>query len=71
MTNYESYDNMFSETKITNKIGGKNMKKVWIVVTSFNDIPKILGVYSTKEKAEKIAYTQKFWCNVIEKEIDK
>ena len=71
MTNYVSYDNMISETKIANKIGGKNMKKVWIVVTSFNDIPKILGVYSTKEKAEKIAYTQKFWCNVIEKEIDK
>ncbi len=46
------------------------MKKVWLVVTSFNDIPKILGVYSTKEKAEKIAYVQKFWCNVIEKEVE-
>ena len=33
------------------------MKKVWLVVTSFNDIPRVLGVYSTKEKAEKIAYT--------------
>ena len=45
-------------------------KKVWLVVTSFNDIPKVLGVYSTKEKAEKVAYTQKFWCNVIEKEVE-
>ena len=45
------------------------MKKVWLVVTSFNDIPRVLGIYSTKEKAEKIAYTQKFWCNVIEEEV--
>ena len=29
------------------------MKKVWLVVTSFNDIPKILGIYSTKEKSRK------------------
>ena len=48
----------------------RDMKKVWLVVTSFNDIPRVLGVYSTKEKAEKIAYTQKFWCNVIEKEVE-
>lgn len=48
----------------------REMKKVWLVVTSFNDIPRVLGVYSTKEKAEKIAYTQKFWCNVIEKEVE-
>lgn len=46
------------------------MKKVWLVVTSFNDIPRVLGVYSTKEKAEKMAYTQKFWCNVIEKVVE-
>ena len=46
------------------------MKKVYLVVTSFNDIPKVIGVYSTKEKAEKVAYTQKFWCNVIEKEVE-
>ena len=47
------------------------MKKVWLVVTSFNDIPKVLGVYSTKEKAEKVAYAQKFWCNVIEKVVEQ
>lgn len=49
----------------------RDMKKVWLVVTIINGIrvPKILGVYSTKEKAEKVAYTQKFWCNVIEKEV--
>ena len=46
------------------------MKKVWLVVTIINNIPKILGVYSTKEKAEKIAYTQKFWCSVVEKEVE-
>ena len=47
------------------------MQKVYLVTTSFNDIPKVLGVFSTKEKAEQVAYTKKFWCNVIEKEVDK
>ena len=47
------------------------MRKVYLVVTSFNDIPKVLGVFSKKEDAEQIAYSKKFWCNVIEREINK
>ena len=46
------------------------MQRVYVVVTSFNDIPKILGIFSTREKAEKVAYSKSFWCNVVEKKID-
>ena len=45
-------------------------KTVWLVVTSFNDIPKVLKVCSTKEKADEFAHVQKFWCNVIEKVVE-
>lgn len=47
------------------------MRKVYLVVTSFNDIPKVLGVFLKKEDAEQVAYSKKFWCNVIEREINK
>lgn len=47
------------------------MQKCYLVLTVFNDIPKVIGVFSTREKAEKVAYSKKFWCNVVEKEINK
>ncbi len=47
----------------------KNVKKVYIVVEP-GDIPKLLGVYKTRESAEKEAYKDsKAWRNVIEKKL--
>ena len=47
------------------------MQKVYLVLTSFNDIPKVLGIFKTKKEAEQVAYSKDFWCNVVEMEIGK
>lgn len=45
--------------------------KVHIVVELPKDgIPKVLGVFRKKSDAEKVAYTGKSWCNIIEKELE-
>lgn len=47
------------------------MKKVYVVTTSFNDIPKILGIFTNKQDAERVAYSKNFWTCITEKEINK
>lgn len=44
-------------------------KKVYVVVEipKDSDVPKLIGVYSSKSAAEKVAYSEaRRWCNVIE-----
>lgn len=46
--------------------------KVYVVIELSDAEPKIIGVFSTKAKAEKIAYApNRKWCNILEKTIDK
>ena len=46
--------------------------RCWIVIElAKGDVPKIIGVYRTREAAEKVAYaTADAWRNVIEKQIE-
>ena len=47
------------------------MKKVYIVIELKDDAnrtPRIVGVYSSKEKAERVAYADSsVWSDIIEK----
>ena len=46
--------------------------KVYIVIELGVEYPSIIGVYSTKEKAEKVAYKDgRRWRNILEKVIDE
>ena len=45
-------------------------RKVYIVVTSFNDIPKILGIYSTHKQAREVVFAQKYWCKIVEMDFE-
>ena len=46
--------------------------KVYIVIELENEIPKIIGVFKNKKKAENVAYDKdrKNWTNIIEKELE-
>lgn len=45
---------------------------VWLVVELHSDCPKVRGVFSTKEKAEEVAYKDtEYWRNIFPMEMDK
>ena len=50
------------------------MKKtyVYVVVALGDEVPRILGVYTNKRVAEKVAETCEYWwVNVIKKELNE
>lgn len=48
------------------------MKRVWIVIDVFEEVPKIKGVFTSQRKAEEVAYKNpETWCSVVAMELDK
>lgn len=49
----------------------KTGKKVYAAIELSKDkVPKIIGIYSTKEKAEKAYSNSTAWINIVEYTID-
>lgn len=51
---------------------GGVIMKLYVVIELHSDCPKVRGIFSTKEKAEEVAYKDtEYWRNVFMYELDK